>query len=283
MASKPSQVRQLPSGEGPIRPFLLRSYGVRVKIDGNDQSLIDDAAAVANRSLLGNLEKIDETRFDHEFLMVRTPGGTYRLDQNGNYLASGRSRHKFLKFFDSIIRVSVGEFAVDKVFLHAGVVGWNGKAIVMPADSFQGKSTLVAELVRQGADYYSDEFAVLDADGAVHPFARPISLRTHDIHVKPYEVNVEELGGRAATSPIPVGMVLLTGFKEGAKWRPKILSAGKGLMEIMPFALSIRHRPEFSLKVLHNITTRAIIASGRRGSAELFARTLLKFVDKHVV
>ena len=282
MASKPAEIKDLPEDIHSIRPFCLRSYGVTARISGNDQALIDEAAAVANRSLLGDLEKIRGTRFDHEFEMIRTPGGTYRLNQNGNYLASGRSRRKFLNFFDSIIRVSVGEYAVDRVFLHAGVVGWKGKAIVMPADSFQGKSTLVAELVRQGADYYSDEFAVLDAEGTVHPFARPISLRTHDTSVKPYELSIEELGGRAATSPIPVGMVLLTGFTEGARWRPRILSAGNGLMMIMPFALSIRQRPEFSLKVLHNVATRAIIASGRRGSAELFARTLLKFVDKHV-
>jgi hypothetical protein len=282
MATKVAHVQDPSPAGSPIRPFCLESYGVRVKIGGNDQALIDEAAKVANLSLLGNVEKIDGAQFDHVFELIRTRSGTYRLNQNDSYLASGRSRRKFLKFFDSIIRVSVGEYAVDRVFLHAGVVGWKGKAIVMPADSFQGKSTLVAELVRQGADYYSDEFAVLDAEGAVHPFARPISLRTRDAHVKPYEVRVEDLGGRAASSPIPVGMVLLTGYTEGARWRPKILSAGNGLMEIMPFALSIRQRPEFSLKVLHNVATRAIIASGRRGSAELFARTLLKFVDKHV-
>jgi hypothetical protein len=31
----------------------------------------------------------------------------------------------------------------------------------------------VAELVRAGATYYSDEFAVLDSRGRVHPFPRP--------------------------------------------------------------------------------------------------------------
>ncbi len=265
-----------------VIPYDFRSYGVTVRIDGTDAALIYDAAAVARRSLLGNLSTVRTSRFDHKFDLTSTKSGTYRIIQNGEYLASGRSRRKFLKFFDSIIRVSVGEYAVDRVFLHAGVVAWNGKAIVMPADSFQGKSTLVAALVRQGAVYYSDEFAVLDEDGLVHPFARPISLRTDDAKIKPYELSVEELGGEAGSSPAPVGLVLLTGYKPGAKWRPRILSSGSGVMAIMPFALSLRHQPEFSVKVLHNIASRAIIASGRRGSAELFARTLLKFVDKHV-
>src|SRR5262245_29166046 len=56
------------------------------------------------------------------------------------------------------------------LFVHAGVVGWRGLAIVIPGRSHSGKSTLVAELVRRGAVYYSDEFAVLDETGRVHPY-----------------------------------------------------------------------------------------------------------------
>ena len=58
----------------------------------------------------------------------------------------------------------------ERVFVHAGVVGWKGHAIVIPGRSRSGKTTLVAELVKAGAEYYSDEFAVLDAEGRVHPF-----------------------------------------------------------------------------------------------------------------
>ena len=55
---------------------------------------------------------------------------------------------------------------------HAGVVGWRGRAIVIPGRSHAGKSTLVAELVRRGAVYYCDEFAVLHETGRVHPYRR---------------------------------------------------------------------------------------------------------------
>src|SRR5438034_884118 len=34
------------------------------------------------------------------------------------------------------------------IFIHAGVVGHEGNALVMPGESFAGKTTLVAELVR---------------------------------------------------------------------------------------------------------------------------------------
>ena len=116
------------------------------------------------------VNRLTETRCDeadHVFELTSTKSGTYRFIQNGERITHGRSRWKFFKFFDSLLRVAVGEYAVDRVFLHAGVVGWRGKAIIIPADSFKGKSTLVAELVRNGATYFSDEFAVVDANGLV--------------------------------------------------------------------------------------------------------------------
>ena len=51
----------------------------------------------------------------------------------------------------------------------AGVVGWENRAIVMPGASFAGKTTLVRAWLEAGATYYSDEFAVLDRAGRVHP------------------------------------------------------------------------------------------------------------------
>ena len=252
-----------------------------MRICGNSQDLIDDAAEVARTSLLGDLREGKLREFDQLFELVTSKrGGAFRMARNGEYVAGGRSRKKFLKFFDSMVRVAVGEYAVDRVFLHAGAVEWQGRAIVMPADSFQGKSTLVTELVRHGATYLSDDFAILDENGLVYPFARNISLRTE--RYKPFELPVRGLGGAIGKTPFPVGFILLTRYREGAVWRPKILTPGAGILKILPFALSLNSRPEFSLKVLHNVSARAIIASGSRGSAELFARTLLNFVDKHV-
>ena len=61
--------------------------------------------------------------------------------------------------------------------MHAGVVGWNGRALLLPGRTLSGKTTLVAELLRAGATYYSDELAVLDARGRVHPFPKPLAIR----------------------------------------------------------------------------------------------------------
>ena len=48
----------------------------------------------------------------------------------------------------------VAERAPDHLFVHAGVVGWEGRAIVMPGASFAGKTTLVQAWLEAGATYY---------------------------------------------------------------------------------------------------------------------------------
>jgi len=68
------------------------------------------------------------------------------------------SLERWLEFF-------LASNAREMIFLHAGVVGWRGGAVLFPGRSFSGKSTLVHELVRAGAAYYSDEFAMLDRRG----------------------------------------------------------------------------------------------------------------------
>jgi hypothetical protein len=259
-------------------PFDFESYGVRVRLAGSDQELIDLGEAVSRRSLLGNVSRLRGGKFDHDFQLNRTKGGTFQLVQNGERIASGRSRKKFFKFFDSVIRVSIAELAPARVFLHAGVVGWKGKAIILPADSFKGKSTLVLELVQNGAEYYSDDFAIIDEFGLVHPFARPIGLRTPGY--QPYELSVEDLGARSGHQPIPPGLVLFTEYVPNKKFSPTIISPGQGILEMIPFALTLRHRPELSMKALNNVARRAIIASGPRGTANKFVKILLDFIDK---
>ncbi len=264
-----------------VRPFTFESFGVHIKIDGNTQEMIDEGERTARASLLNLLRPTDGKAAEQMFEIKRNKTN-YALYQNGEGIGACRGRKKFFKFFDSILRITVGEHAVDRVFLHAGAVAWKGKAIVLPAESFKGKSTLTAELVRQGAEYYSDDFAIFDNHGMLHPFPRTISMRTDDGDYIPYDLSIESLGGIAATEPLPVGLVLFTEYTPGKKWKPAILSHGQGVMEMIPFVLPLRRDPEFSLRVLNSIASRAIIVSSPRGAAKEFAQVLLNYVDKNV-
>jgi hypothetical protein len=181
-------------------------------------------------------------------------------------LARSRELDEVLETFESNLRLYVAEAARRRLFIHAGVVGWRGRAILIPGRSFSGKTTLVAELVRAGASYYSDEYAVLDADGYVHPYSQPLSLRGPGT-ARQTKCEVETLGGRRGVKPLPVGMIIVSRYKEGAKWRPRSLSEGLGAMALLNNTVSVRRQPQVAMNTLHKVVSQATILKSVRGEA----------------
>ncbi|PSL04746.1 hypothetical protein CLV30_105213 [Haloactinopolyspora alba] len=63
------------------------------------------------------------------------------------------------------------------LLLHAGAVVRDGRAVLFPGASGQGKSTLTAACLQQGFDYLSDELVAVDLDtGTVTGWPRPLML-----------------------------------------------------------------------------------------------------------
>lgn len=171
-----------------------------------------------------------------------------------------------LDAFDTHLRATFAEFSRRKLFVHAGVVGWNGKAIVFPGKSLAGKTTLVAELVKAGATYLSDEYAVLDDQARAHPFAKPLSLRPSRTE-RQRETQVEALGGVAARSPLPVGLVVLTRYSHGADWTPRTLPSAEGALAIMANTIAARRWPALAVSVIGAVADRARFIRTDRGEA----------------
>ena len=178
------------------------------------------------------------------------------------------------------IRLTAAENAVERVFVHAGVVVWGGRAIVLPGDSFHGKSTLTAELVRRGAGYYSDEYAIFDPTGKVNPFPKSLSIRGEVDAYRQIDRPVEHFGGVQWTGGAVVGLVLLTQYQPRGKWDPQILSPANGLMEILKYTLPIRRRPAFTLAVLKTVADEALIVKTDRGDASEAARLIIKLMGQ---
>lgn len=186
-----------------------------------------------------------------------------------------------LEAFESNLRLFVAEWARRRVFVHAGVVGWRGQAILVPGRSHTGKTTLVAELVRAGATYYSDEFAVLDARGRVHPYVKPLAVR-ESANGRQTNYGVESFGGRAGAGPLPVGLVAVSSYREGARWRPRTLSAGQGMLALLDNTVSARREPERALTALEQVASRAAVLKGARGEAADTALAILALLNRNM-
>jgi hypothetical protein len=193
-------------------------------------------------------------------------------------LARTRDAEAAGEAFESDAQLFVAASARGRLFVHAGVVGWRGRAILLPGRSFAGKTTLVAELVRRGAVYYSDEYAVLDASGRVHPYARPLRVREGGGGRR--RVAVEELHGAGGRRALPVGLVFVGKYRAGARFRPRRLTAGQGVLALLAHTVAARREPERALAVLHAAVGRAPILSGARGEAADAADAILDAATK---
>jgi hypothetical protein len=210
--------------------------------------------------------------------------GTCEFIQNGQSITSGDPDDlRFWKYLNSLVRILVAEFAKKHVFLHAGAVKWREKAIIIPGNSFSGKTTLVAELIRCGAEYYSDEYAVLDENGLVHPFERLLSMRSDSTPMTESYTSAKELNGHVGRDPASVGCVLFTKYIPESIPHLESLTAGQGVVKVIAQTIGIKRNTEFAINVLKKAFTSAIIIESPRPDAGSFARTFLEFVDNTAI
>lgn len=268
--------------EGEGVKFAFEAYGVVVSVTADDLELSQKLFEIANRAMLGQCRVFDagSAKAEHEFVIKKSSGDKFELTSVGEYTTGSGGLRETLELFVRILRLKVSQFAKERVFIHAGVVSWGGKAIMIPGNSGSGKTTLVAECVKRGALYFSDEYAVLAPDGFVHPFARALSITNGGRKWSEDGIPVEKLGGRAATEPVQVGAVVLTYHVPGAIWEPVRFSPGNGIIEVIPHTIPMTLNADFSLQVLKTTLTRAIILKGVRGEASDTAASLSAFCNK---
>jgi len=258
--------------------FAFISFGVKIGIESNNDSLLKRIIS----ALPGIIPKMYFEEFEGETehtYRFKVGENIVRFDKDQEFFGENESEEIVLNYFFGRLRLNIAEYAVGKVFIHAGVVGLKGKAVLLPGNSFSGKTTLVSSLIKQGAHYYSDEYAVIDENGLNFPFPKTLSVRGITDEYLQFEIEPESIGATVGIEPLPVGAIILTEFDKGAKWEPDVLSAGNGILEILPNVISIRINTKFTLQVLNIIANRAIIAKSKRGDSLQAANFLLKFLE----
>ncbi|MEP7273530.1 MAG: hypothetical protein ABI882_18685 [Acidobacteriota bacterium] len=253
----------------------FESYGIHVAISVDDAGLLPSI----EQHFPPGFSRFTDREPDRTYLIESSPAGepteiSYRLSVEGGQLTRSTNLESVLDSFESDSRIFIGEMTTDRVFLHAGVVNWRGRAIVIPGRSWTGKSTLVATLVRAGAAYLSDEYAVLDRLGQVHPYLKPLALR--DSSGIQTNHTVEALGGIAMTQSMRVGLVLKCEYQKDAVWKPERLAPSEGAMVLADNSLSIRRQPGLVLEVLRRVTANTDILGGHRGEAHQVVDYLLE-------
>lgn len=237
------------------------AYGFRVGLRATDKR---DARLLTSLLPLG-WKPSSSPEVEAIFSFVRGEERRFHKAYDGKCLMS-RSLEKevTLQALASGMQSLVATLARTRVFVHAGVVEIDGSLVLIPGKSHSGKTSLVAEFLRAGATYYSDEFALLDAQGRVHPYPRPLGVRSEGVS-RP--TSPAAFRAAVGTSPREADLVLVSEFKEGARFQPRPLSAGLGVLALLQNTVSARVAPARAMAFLTKAAARATILKGTRGEA----------------
>jgi len=205
----------------------------------------------------------------------RADGLSYELYHDSRLVAVANHPEQISGGLESWFHNLLAEHS-PKIFLHAGVVEWQGKLLVFPAKSFSGKSTLINAMCRAGARYYSDEFAVMDpSDGRIQSFPRRLSLRPGD-RIEPHSLGwSSELKAR-----LPDFMFDLVFQPDCPSLELQSVSRGQAALALFENCVSAGRFGSASLAVFQKALGNCQCFRGGRGEANLVAQEILKITQQ---
>jgi hypothetical protein len=106
---------------------------------------------------------------------------TFTLSADGETLWQSQDSRDFPPALEiHLYRLATGQMAPRLLSLHASAVSIHGRVCIFAGVSGAGKSSLCSAALLNGAGYLTDEFALLDSEGMVHPFPRPLQWDSID-------------------------------------------------------------------------------------------------------
>ena len=245
----------------------IDAYGVAIELRAYDAELLAALRRVAPPGT-----SVTEPAARPTVFSIVEDDESYLLLVDGCRTAKSAHLDEILAILESTLHFQVAVAARTRLFIHAGVVAWKGGAILLPGRTRAGKSSLVAALVRAGATYYSDEYAVLDDAGFVHPFARALGIR--DATGRARRLDPRTIG-EIGEAPLPVKRVIATRYVAGGAWRATPMSPGETALALLDNTLAARSRPADALRILASVARRASGVRGERGDATAAVEQIL--------
>jgi hypothetical protein len=250
--------------------LVLRAYGRTVAVEAPA-----DGLEIVRSRLPVTYRPVD-TSPDRCWRLDPAPSGGWTAYGEGP-VGGGATIVDAAEMLLSSLELWIAEHAKDRIFVHAGCAVVDGRANVIPGRKLFGNESLAAALVRAGATYFSDEFAVLDRRGRVHPYPRPLSIRPYDGSAR-RRVPVHEMGGTAGARGASVGLMAHLRYDADAGWAVEEIGAGRAVLALIDNTVAARSRPRAMLTAAGQAIESARAVAGTRGDADEAARLLLEML-----
>jgi len=244
-------------------------FGVGIAVSANDPMLL----ARVQEILPPGAQRCRRDSVRHHFRIHAKDDGRFDLQFEEHLLTWDATLDLALTMLDTHLQETVALHAPDHIFVHAGAVAHNGRGLLVPGESFSGKSTMTAALIRAGATYYSDDFSPLDGDGRVHPYPKPLSIRARNLSTTNHAA--ENLGATTGEGPLPVAAIIISRYVPGVEWRPRELSPSEATLAMLSNTVPAQDRPAESLATIRRAVEGAVVFEGERGEAAPLASRLV--------
>ncbi len=245
-------------------------YGVGFTIEASSSELLDATLELMPPAWSAG----DAGTAELHLRLESDDAGLYNLYGGDLQLTAGTLEDAF-EDLDRTVRLHLALNAADHLFLHAGAVAYQGRGIVIPGASFSGKTTLVTALVRAGAEYYSDETAVIDGDGLLHPYPKALGMRLDPSRPDQTNQQVSTIGGTSGQLPVALALVVAAEYRPGASWDPVPLGPAEVVTVLLQHTFRGLNRPQESIDVLRKAAAATTGLKGERGDAAEVAADLL--------
>lgn len=255
------------------RKFAITSEGLRVGFQTNREHLTSHFSSI----FVPESAPTDFKNLDFIYSLLESGGKSYSAGFRSRVRIRRASLKTALDLIASDLQQTIAQHSRQHLFLHAGVIGWRGRAILFPGRTLSGKSTLIRALIQAGAVYFSDEFARIDERGLVHPYLRPLTCRTSQGKSM---LDPKKEGLKIASGPSPIGAIVATKFVSGGTWCATRLSQGQAALEVLNNTVAVRLDPAKAVRYVGKVVSSACAISSPRGEANATAPLLLKTLDR---
>lgn len=157
---------------------------------------------------------------------LRAGGRVQLTDHRGRVASAEGERAAVLGLLDRVVMAVLERLHMRGILgTHAGVVVIDGRAILLSGRSGRGKSTLTLGLVRSGADWLTDELALIAADDStVLPYPRALHASPSTVDLLPelgflHERPRHDLGGGSEWSVTPADLARAFGTRTAGPTR----------------------------------------------------------------
>ena len=261
-------------------PLALTLLGLAVRLETNDPELRERLAlcyqpvlaATTADGLRGALE-----RGPHGFRVV-VDGRAVRYEADPT-AAVRALNHEVLQ---ALMRRCRAHY-----FVHAAVLDWRGRALVLPGLSRAGKSTLALALVLAGARYLSDELLAFTSAGAAEPVPRALKIRDECVEYFPEFAErfvgmgegrflpFSALPSDVLAGPTPIGAIVVPRWSPAGTDVLTPLSRGEALLALAASSLNFGTHRETSIDWLAELVDEALTFALHWREPRAAARALL--------